>query len=419
MQAKEQKEDIIDVFRGLKKVKNLDYVTCWFYLASQYIRGMENSRAAFVATNSITQGEQVGYLWPHILKDGIEIDFAHQSFRWANNAKHNAGVTCVVIGLRNESKKPKFLFKDGNTTEVENINAYLMDAPLVYVGKEKTSISGFPVMLAGNMALDGGNLILNPKEKQELISSYPSSKNLIRKLVGGQEFIKGIERWCLWIQDENLSVALNIPPIEERIKKVSQVRLASVDPGAVKYAKRPHQFREMNEIFSSALIIPQVSSERREYIPMGFLGPESIIPCPSLAVYDAPMWLFGVLTSRMHMVWVRAVGGRLKTDYRYSAELCFNTFPFPEIDEELRKRLESASRQVIAAREEFLGQTMAELYDPEKMPVLLREAHERLDAIVDRCFQKKPFRNDEERLALLFERYQEMAGKKSNGKKKN
>lgn len=204
-----------------------------------------------------------------------------------------------------------------------------------------------------------------------------------------------------------------------RIARCEEHRIHSKDKGTQKLQFRPHQFRDTNEITSSALIVPRVSSERREYIPMGFLGPESIILDSAQAVYGAPMWLFGVLTSRMHMVWVRAVGGRLKTDYRYSAELCFNTFPFPEIDEELRKRLESASRQVIAAREEFLGQTMAELYDPEKMPVLLREAHERLDAIVDRCFQKKPFRNDEERLALLFERYQEMAGKKSNGKKKN
>ena len=419
MQTKEQKEDLLHVFNGLKNIKNLDYVTCWFYLASQYIRGMKNCRAAFVATNSITQGEQVGYLWPHILKDGIEIDFAHQSFKWTNNAKHNAGVTCVVVGLRNESEKKKFLFREGKASEAKNINAYLMDAPLVFVEKEREAISDFPPMTYGNKPLDGGNLILTPEEKERLISYYPSAEKFIRKLVGSQEFLKGIVRFCLWIWNEDLPEVLSIAPIAERIKKVSQVRLASVDPGATKYAERPHQFRDTNEITSSALLVPSVSSERREYIPMGYLGPDSIISNAAHAVYDAPMWLFGVLTSRMHMVWVRAVGGRLKTDYRYSAELCFNTFPFPEIEEELRKRLESASRQVIAAREEFLGQTMAELYDPEKMPVLLREAHERLDAIVDRCFQKKPFRNDEERLALLFERYQEMAGKKSNGKKKN
>ena len=164
MQTKEQKEDLLHVFNGLKNIKNLDYVTCWFYLASQYIRGMKNCRAAFVATNSITQGEQVGYLWPHILKDGIEIDFAHQSFKWTNNAKHNAGVTCVVVGLRNESEKPKFLFKDGNAAEARNINAYLMDAPLVFVEKEREAISDFPPMAWGNQPIDGGNFTLTLEE---------------------------------------------------------------------------------------------------------------------------------------------------------------------------------------------------------------------------------------------------------------
>ena len=419
MQTKEQKEDLLHVFNGLKNIKNLDYVTCWFYLASQYIRGMKNCRAAFVATNSITQGEQVGYLWPHILKDGIEIDFAHQSFKWTNNAKHNAGVTCVVVGLRNESEKPKFLFKDGNAAEARNINAYLMDAPLVFVNSVSFSLSSISPMCKGNMPADGGYLILRPEEKDKLLSSYPLAGKFIRKLVGSQEFLKGIVRFCLWISEENLSEAMSISPIAERIENVRKFRLFSPKEATRKFAQMPYRFMENRHQETSALLVPRVSSERREYIPMGFLGPESIILDSAQAVYDAPMWLFGVLTSRMHMVWVRAVGGRLKTDYRYSAELCFNTFPFPEIEEELRKRLESASRQVIAAREEFLGQTMAELYDPEKMPVLLREAHERLDAIVDRCFQKKPFRNDEERLALLFERYQEMAGKKSNGKKKN
>ncbi len=418
MQKKEHKADILHVFQGIKNIQKLDYVTCWFYLASQYIRGTENCRAAFVATNSITQGEDIGLLWPHILKDGIEIDFAHQSFRWSNNAKHNAGVTCVVVGLRNESEKKKFLFRDGKASEAKNINAYLMDAPLIFVGKEQTPFAAFPKSSMGNMPKDGGYLILSIEEKNSLLLSYPSAEKFIRNLVGGQEFIRGIKRFCLWISDENLSEAMNIPPIAERIKKVRNFRLASPKEATRKFAQLSHRFVEIRHQETNSLILPLVSSERREYIPIGYLGPNSVI-INAHAVYDAPMWLFGVLTSRMHMVWVRAVGGRLETRLRYSAELCFNTFPFPEIDEELRKRLESASRQVIAAREEFLGQTMAELYDPEKMPVLLREAHERLDAIVDRCFQKKPFRNDEERLALLFERYQEMAGKKSNGKKKN
>ena len=419
MQTKEQKEDLLHVFNGLKNIKNLDYVTCWFYLASQYIRGMKNCRAAFVATNSITQGEQVGYLWPHILKDGIEIDFAHQSFKWTNNAKHNAGVTCVVVGLRNESEKKKFLFRDGKASEAKNINAYLMDAPLVFVEKEREAISDFPPMTYGNKPTDGGHFILSQKEEKQILTQFPTAKKFTKKLVGSQEFLKGVVRFCLWISEEHLSEAMNIPPIAERIEKVRNFRLASPKVSTQIFSQIPYRFAEIRHQETSALLVPSVSSERREYIPMGYLGSDSIISNAAHAVYDAPMWLFGVLTSRMHMVWVRAVGGRLETRLRYSAELCFNTFPFPEIDEELRKRLESASRQVIAAREEFLGQTMAELYDPEKMPVLLREAHERLDAIVDRCFQKKPFRNDEERLALLFERYQEMAGKKSNGKKKN
>lgn len=276
-------------------------------------------------------------------------------------------------------------------------------------------------MVYGNKPADGGNLILSPEEKKRLISSWPSAEKFIRRLVGSREFIQGIFRYCLWISNEELEEARKIPPIAERIERVAKLRRASIASKTVRDAARSHQFQSINikEKYSSALVIPRVSSERRDYIPIGYLGPDAIIVDSAHAVYDAPDWLFGILTSRMHMVWVRAVCGRLETRLRYSSELCYNTFPFPAVDEDKRQQLSAASGQIIAVRERYLAdRTMAELYSPDKAtPIELKAAHERLDSIVDSCFQSRPFRNDEERLALLFREYRRLKEKSSGNEK--
>lgn len=418
-QNEKQKADLEYVFKrssneleqSLTKFRFLDYVSGWFVLSAKYIQDKTKASVAFVSTNSICQGKQVATLWPHVTIPGIEISFAYKSFKWCNNAKNNAGVTCVIIGLRNVAKKAKFLFINGVQTSAKNINPYLEDRVNVVVSQTKTPISNFPHMSFGNMPNDGGCLILSDEEKKKLINDCPQSEKYIKKLWGSQEFIKGKIRWCLWIKQDDLIEAEKISFIKDRIEQCKKKRLASKDKGARKLAERPWSFRDTNEIETNAIIIPRVSSETREYIPMGFLDSSNIILDSAEAVYNAPLWLLGVLTSRMHMVWVRAVGGRLKTDYRYSAELCYNTFPFPELARMQIRELEDLVRQLLQQRERNPEKTMAELYDKNKMPLGLKTVHTRIDNFIDGCYRSKPFASDEERLETLLELYQEATSK--------
>lgn len=414
LQDKNQKEDIEIVFGDIKNSKILDYIAIWFYLGAKFIQNT-NSKYAFVSTNSICQGEQVGVLWPIIYDYNLNIDFAHTSFKWTNNAKDNAAVICVIIGVSCRHSRAKKLFVGAKAITTSNISPYLTDGSDIIVYKNHITPRDMPKMCFGCMPYDNGNLILSPKEKDEFESLYPNYSFLIKRLVGAQEFIRGENRYCFWISDKELPNAIDNPFIKDRIEKTRIVRLKSPDKAGRELADRSHQFREFYEPLVETIIIPSVSSELREYIPIGIINTgikDSVISNSAFALYYAQMWIFGILTSKMHMAWVKTVGGRLKSDYRYSAQLCYNTFPFPEISEEKKKEIEEAAEEVLCVRAEHSEKTLAEMYDPDKMPADLRAAHHNLDLIVESCYRKELFTSDEERLEHLFKLYEKMTTKK-------
>lgn len=410
LQSKEQKEEIALVFNNVKNSKILDYIAIWFNLASIYI---ESSKAkfAFVTTNSICQGEQIAVLWPLILNRKEEIFFAYTSFKWSNNAKYNAGVTVVIIGVENEdTKQVKLLFNKDKVITATTISPYLCIGSRVIVCKQFNPPCGLPKMCFGCMPYDNGNLLLNQSEKIKFIDDYPHYSQFIKPIYGSEEFINKIERFCLWIDDEDVDYVLTNPEIAKRIEKTETFRLGSSDASGRKLALRPHQFRE-HPVLSECIIIPSVSSERREYIPIGYLPTGTVVSNLAFAIYDAPKWLFTILTSKMHMAWVKTVGGRLETRYRYSAQLCYNTFPFPTINEAQKAELASLAQDVLDLREEHFDMTLGEMYNPETMPDDLKAAHHRLDLAVERCYRPEPFTSDEERLECLFKLYVKMTKK--------
>lgn len=401
-----QKEDMKFVFR--KDYKSLDYVSIWFYKASDFLKG-RNANAAFVSTNSICQGEQIALTWPRILNNGIEFSFAHQSFKWTNNAKGNAGVTVIIVGLRNISLKPKFLFSGNLKREVKNINAYLLDAPNIYVQGNVKPISNFPIMTYGNMPLEGGFLRFDDSDYSNIIQVKGISK-YIRKVIGGEEFLKGQNRYCFWIEDSELKDALLFDEIKSRIDKVKQFRINGGDV-ATTLLSRSHQFRYRHIPKEQQLVVPCTSSESRDYIPIGVFDNTYISLNSVQTVYDSEPWLFGVLHSKMHMIWVDAVGGKLETRYRYSAKLCYNTFPFPEINLKQKENLNLYVFAIIDERAKYPEKSISQLYDPNTMPKGLKQAHRELDEAIEKCYRLQPFTTDTERLEYLFKLYEEMVNK--------
>lgn len=408
LQSDTQKMDMFHVFNNIVEgYNNLDYIACWFKKATDYIINT-NAYFAFVTTNSICQGSQVSILWKHLLEHNVEISFAYQSFKWTNNAKGNAGVTCVIIGLRNISNKPKYLIDEGIKAEVKNINGYLIDYNNVYIEKSRNPISNFPDICFGSMPNDDGNLILNSEEADKICVKYPQYKHLVKLFLGSKEFIRGEQRYCLWITDEDYDKLENCPEILDRINKVATYRMESKRDATNKLADVPYRFGEVRYSETNSIIMPRVSSENRQYIPCGFLNSNMVISDSALAIYNAESWVFGVVTSRMHMVWVRAVAGKLETRLRYSAELCYNTFPFPDITDKQKQIIEMHVNNILEEREKHSDKTMAELYDPDKMPQGLREAHHSLDLAIEKCYRQAPFESDEKRLEHLFKRYEIM-----------
>lgn len=410
-QEPSQKEDMKFVFSATyKNFKKLDYVSCWFKKGADYIRGTK-AELALISTNSICQGDQVSLLWEKILDEKIEIGFSHSSFVWNNNAKGKAAVICVIVSLRNKSKAPKYLFNNEIKTRCANINAYLADGVNVFVGKENKPLSNLPVIDYGSKATDGGHLILSTEEKNELIADYPDSKKFIKKYLGSEELINGKVRWCLWIDNNSLEDAYKIPPIVERLHQVETMRLASSKEQTKKFAKMPHRFAETRYQEKNALFIPSVSSENRRYIPMEYQDTNTVASNANFAAYGLPKHLFSILTSYIHTLWVGTVGGRLKTDYRYSNTLCYNTFPIPNLTHEDISNLDEFANLIIRERV-MLGGTLAELYDGKRMPETLMAIHSRLDEFVDCLYQKaakhsKIIETDIERLAVLFKLYKE------------
>ncbi len=410
VQDDEQKQDMGIVFSNIKGFNNMDYIVCWFYKAIDYIKDY-NAKVAFVTTNSICQGEQVALIWPYILSEQIEIDFAHQSFKWTNNAKGNAGVTVIIIGLRNVGNTPKYLFFNNFKKLAKNINPYLQDSSNVIVTGKSKPLSKFPEINFGSMPNDGGHLLLSEDEKKILLNQNSKSIKYIKQFSGGAEFVQGIKKYCLWIKDNELEEISKIGSIQERVDNVEIHRLNSKREATKALATLAHKFGEIRHQNTDSIIIPATSSEKREYIPIGFLNEDTIISNSAMAIYHAQPWLFAIVTSRMHMVWVRAVGGKLKTDYRYSAKLCYNTFPFPEIDSKQKENLNLYVFAILDERAKYRGKTMAWLYNPDTMPKGLKQAHQELDEAIEKCYRLQPFKNDTERLEYLFKLYEEMTKK--------
>lgn len=400
-----QKEDMLYVYNGKLPHGRLDFISCWFFLCAKYIHAAKQVKAAFVATNSICQGVQVVF-WKDVFNQDVEISFAYESFKWKNNARDVAGVTVTIIGMRYRSDEPKYLFSDLSKTVVSNINAYLVDGPNVIVEPSQVIPETLPKMEFGTKFSDGGNLILSENEKDSMIKNDPRVANLIHTLIGAEEFIQGKMRWCLWITDACVNKALAMPSVKKRVDAVREMRLSSKASLTREKAEKPWRPSQVCYEDTPAIIMPAVSSERREYIPLGYLNPGTVITNSAFAIYNAPEWLFAILTSRMHMVWMRSVAGRLKTDYRYSNTLVYNTFPFPTLTDAQKKTLSDSAERILNAREDHYEMTMAQLYDPDKMPEDLRAAHESNDLLVDSLFRKSGFDSDEDRLSELFRRYE-------------
>ena len=414
LQDESQKEDMKFAMQGTDAAKTVDYIAAWFWKGAKYIRGTK-AKYAFVTTNSISQGEQVAMLWKPIFDLGLEISFARTSFKWSNNAKHNAAVIVVIIGVQNKESSEKRLFIESSKTlkKVKSINPYLSDGDSNIVSKTNNVPYGLPDVLFGSMPRDGGHLNFERDTADLIRQQYPEAAKFVKRYVGSQELLQDIERYCLWIEDtaENIQLANSIPEIRERLLAVSAERAASNAASTQAYANRPHMFVQRAYKPTKAVIIPSVSSERREYIPIGFVDKDTVISNLAFAIYDAEKWLFALLTSKMHNLWVRTVGGRLKSDIRYSQSLCYNTFPFPKLTADQKEELEDLAQNILNIRDENFDMTLGEMYNPESMPEELREAHHQLDLAVEHIYRPEPFTSDEERLEHLFKLYAKMTKK--------
>lgn len=408
LQDEKQKQDMRIAMQGTDAAKTVDYIAAWFWKGANYIK-KTNAKYAFVTTNSISQGEQVAMLWKPIFDLGLEIFFARTSFKWSNNAKYNAAVTVAIIGIQNRDNRIKHLYQEASHTEkiVKSINPYLMEGEAVIVPRTTSAPSGLPELLFGSMPRDGGHLILDKEAAETIKHNYPQAAKFVKKYIGSQEFIQDIERYCLWIDDteNNIRTAQAVPEIARRLLAVTDERTKSNAESTRAYANRPHMFVQRAYKPTNAIIIPAVSSERREYIPIGFVNKDTVISNLAFALYNAEKWLFALLTSKMHNLWVRAVGGSLETRIRYSATLCYNTFPFPKLTGTQKEELERLAQNIINIRDENFDITLGDMYNPETMPDALREAHHQLDLAVERIYRTALFTTDEERLEHLFKLY--------------
>ena len=410
-QDESQKEDGAIATNNLKGYRKLDYIASWFYKAARYIHGTY-CMSAFVTTNSICQGEQIEILWPQLFDLGIEIAFAYESFKWSNNAKYNAGVTVNIIGLRNISPSDKYIYSFSSKSKVDNISPRLTDKKEISVSKATKAISQyFPEMRRGNMPNDHEYLRLSPSERFDLLTRFPTAAKFIRLQIGADELINGIERYCYWISDEDLEEAKKIPPIFTAINNTHNYRINSKDVTLHAQANKSHQFREFFSCGKNSLVIPIVSSERREIIPIAFVPENTIVPNSAQVIYDANLLVFALTNSKLHNVWVRATAGRLENRFRYSIFLCYNTFPIPKLTTAEKEELERLAQNILNIRDENFDMTLGEMYNPETMPDELREAHHQLDLAVERIYRPEPFTSDEERLEHLFKLYAKITKK--------
>ena len=410
--SEEQKEDVNDIFSGIKNCSNLDYVTCWYKTAAEYIQNTD-IEVAFVSTNSICQGEQVPILWPELInKLNVKINFAHQTFKWSNEARGKAAVFCVIVGFSLKDRKEKSIFHYATVSsepveaKAKQINAYLVDAPQVFIDKRNTTLSSnVSPMIFGNMPNDNGNFLLTKQEKDDLILNEPDITQFIKVFLGADDFISNKPRYCIWLKNISPSQYKNYKNIIERIEKVRKLRSESSRKATRELSKFPMLFGEIRQPDSEYILVPRHSSERRNYVPIGFMSKEVIAGDSNLIIPNASQYEFGILTSALHMVWLRYVCGRIKSDYRYSASIVYNNFPWPEPNPKQKENIEKAAKTVLDTRSQFPDSSLADLYDPNTMPAELVKAHIKLDRLVEKAYGKS-FEDDARRVAFLFEMYQ-------------
>ena len=411
-QTAEQKNDMLRVFGRGEQHKNLDYISAFIIKACRFLD--HATKVALVTTNSVAQGTHVPVLWPLIYQLDCQVEFAYETFKWSNNAQRKAGVSCTILGLTKKTVGPKYIYGEGARRQVTNINPYLVEGPNIIVDSQSRNSNLLSSMITGNAAYDGGHLFLTADEARRLTDANPEIRDKLRKVSGTSEHVDGITRYCLWLDDEDLPLARSIPAIASRIEGVTKYRESGGEV-AVTLVRRPHQFRYRNTCRASQLLVPQVSSERREYLPVGLLGPDIVITHLAHAIYDGTLVDFAVLVSRLHLTWVTTICGKLETRIRYSSNLGWNTFPMPLLTEQNKADLTRCADAILLAREMHFPATIAELYDPDTMPDNLRRAHERNDEVLERVYIGRRFKNDTERLEKLFELYTKMTAADAKG----
>jgi len=413
--SKEQKRETENIFDKMNNYGILDYVTCWYKKAAQYIQGTD-IEVAFVSTNSICQGEQVPTLWADLMsRHNIKVNFAHQTFKWSNEARGKAAVYCVIIGFALADRESKKIYQYATVTSepmetsVKQINAYLVDAPIIFIESRKTPLCNVLVMQKGSIPVDDGNLILEEKEYNDFLLKEPKAKKFIRQLIGAEEFINNKKRYCLWLLDASPNELKQMPEVMKRVELCQKFRANSKKEATRKYANFPTRFMEIRQPDSDYILVPSHSSEKRKYIPIGFMNKEIITTNANLTITGATLYHFGILTSAMHMAWMRYVCGRLEMRYRYSADIVYNNFPWPNPTEKQTAEIEKAAQEVLDTRAKFPNDSLADLYDPVVMPPALSKAHQKLDKAVEAAYGQS-FGDDSQRVAFLFGLYQKLSG---------
>ena len=413
-QTRLQKSDMAEVMSNFKNTGDVDYVVCWFKRAAEYIRGTR-TKVGFVATNSITQGEQVPLIWGELLdRYNLTIHFAHRTFPWESEAKGKAHVHVVIIGFAAYEGGTKKIYEyspDGSATqtEVACINPYLLPGSMTLVRKQRTPLMSVPEMRCGNKPADGGHLILDDSGKNELVAAFPAAEKFIKLFIGSEELINGGRRWCLWLKGHSPDEWRSIPAIKERVAKVKEFRLKSTAAPTQKAAEKPAMFFYQSQPATAYIAVPEVSSENRRYIPVAFLPPEVIASNKLYLIESADVYLLGMLSSLMHMAWVKVVAGRLKSDFQYSGTMVYNTFPWPNFaDEKKKEKVRIAAQAVLEIRQQFPSATLADLYDQLSMPPVLVKAHAALDRAVDKCYRPELFTSERQRVEYLFALYEKL-----------
>jgi hypothetical protein len=408
----DQRAQVVHMFKGVPGSGTLDYVAAWYAKSAEYMKNNRAIQAALVSTNSITQGEQVGTLWSWLLEKGIQINFAHQTFKWKNEGKNVAAVYCIIVGFSytGVSNKQLYIYEDiaGEPIELaaKNVNPYLVDAPNALARSRSRPISQVPDIGIGNKPIDGGFFLFSEQEKDEFVTAEPNAEKYFKKWIGSHEFINRYYRWVLWLGDAEPNELRQLPLVLDRIEKVRRFRLESKSAPTNALAATPTRFHVENIPNENYLVIPEVSSEKRAYIPIGYMTPDYMPSNLVKVMRNASKYHFAILTSRMHMAWVRYVCGRLKSDYRYSKDIVFNNFIWPiNVTKEQTEHIESLAQEVLSARELYPNSSYSDLYDPRTMPAALSDAHIKLDKAVDSLYSSKSFNNDEERVELLFKQY--------------